>query len=87
MLESLGTVPSIKCKYDELFGMIVLQLFRNTPREVIKAALVATVRIKMLYRKYKRHYGDNLILVMYFGKVAKLDLIHDYLQRVEALEG
>ena len=63
----------------------MLQLFRNTPREVIKAALVVTVRTKMLYRKYKRHYGDNLILVMYFGKGAKLDLIHDYLQQVEAL--
>ena len=36
-------------------------------------------------RKYKRHYGDNLILVMYFGKGAKRDLIHDYLQQVETL--
>lgn len=36
-------------------------------------------------RKYKIHYGDNLILVMYFGKGARRDVVHAYLDQVESL--
>jgi len=36
-------------------------------------------------RKYKKHYGDNLILVMYFGKGARRDVVHGYLDQVESL--
>ena len=36
-------------------------------------------------KKYKKHYGDNLVLVMYFSKGARRDVVHGYLDQVESL--
>ena len=55
MFECLGTASGIQSQHDALLGLTVLQLFGNTTREVIKAALLVNVGTKMVYHMVYPH--------------------------------
>mgnify|MGYP005712016705 CR=1 FL=1 len=56
MLECLYTAFGIQRSHDALFGVTVLQLFGNTPGEVIEAALLVNVTAKMVYHMAYPNY-------------------------------
>ena len=49
MLECLYTAFGFHRQRDALFGVIMLQLFWNTPKKVIEATLLANLSTKVIY--------------------------------------